>query len=162
MIQKQFITYNFKIKGNISYLIFLIEADLSPIESKTMFRYLMYKNKLYNMESKRLPKIASNFSQNPHLRLKCRWHKDAQSWLNHWGFKEELIMGRKYNIKNPITSKFKDKLWEDQDLEGKRKLRYYKEVINPTLDNQNYLSMLSINKKKMNIVKIRTNSHELL
>ena len=41
------------------------------------------------------------------------------------------------------------------------KLRYYKEVINPTLDNENYLSVLSINKKKMNIAKIRTNSHEL-
>ena len=70
-------------------------------------------------------------------------------------------MGSKDNIKNTITSKFKDKLWEDQELEGKRKLRYYKEVINPTLDNQNYLSMLSNNKKKMNITKIRTNSHEL-
>ena len=45
-------------------------------------------------------------------------------------------MGRKDNIKNTITSKFKDKLWEDQEPEGKRKLIYYKEVINPTLDNQ--------------------------
>ena len=70
-------------------------------------------------------------------------------------------MGSKDNIKNTITSKFKDKLWEDHELEGKRKLRYYKEVINPTLDNHNYLSVLSNNKKKMNIAKIRTNSHEL-
>ena len=70
-------------------------------------------------------------------------------------------MGRKDNIKNTITSQFKDKLWEDQELEGKRKLIYYKEVINPTLDNQNYLSMFSSNKKKMNVAKIRTNSHEL-
>ena len=46
-------------------------------------------------------------------------------------------------------------------MEGKRKLRYYKEVINPTLDNQNYLSVLPKNKKKMNIAKIRTNSHDL-
>ena len=70
-------------------------------------------------------------------------------------------MGSKDNIKNIITSKFKDKMWEDQELEGKRKLRYYKEVINPTLDNENYLAVLSNNKKKMNIAKIRTNSHEL-
>ena len=70
-------------------------------------------------------------------------------------------MGSKDNIKNTITSKFKDKLWEDQELEGKRKLRYYKEVINRTLDNLNYISVLSSNKKKMNIDKIRTNSHEL-
>ena len=70
-------------------------------------------------------------------------------------------MGSKDNIKNTITSKFKDKLWEDQELEGKRKLRYYKEVINPTLDNQNNLSVLPNNKKKMNIAKIRANSHEI-
>ena len=70
-------------------------------------------------------------------------------------------MERKYNIKNTITSKFKDKMWEDQELEGKRKLIYYKEVINPTLDNQTYLYVLSSHKKKMNIAKIRTNSHEL-
>ena len=121
----------------------------------------MYKKKLDNMESKKLPKIASNCSQNPHLRLKRGWHKDAQPWLNRWGIKEELGMGSKNNIKNTITSKFKDKLWEDRELEGKRKLRYYKEVINPTLDNQNYLSMLTSTKKKMNIARIRTNSHEL-
>ena len=70
-------------------------------------------------------------------------------------------MGNKYNIENTITSKVKDKLWEDQEMEGTRKLRYYKEVINTTLDNQNYLSVLSNNKKKMNIAKIRTNSPEL-
>jgi hypothetical protein len=43
------------------------------------------------MEDKRLPKIASNSSQN-HLRLKQGWHKDAKSWLNHWGIKEEIIL----------------------------------------------------------------------
>ena len=70
-------------------------------------------------------------------------------------------MENKNNIKNTITFKFKDKLWDDKELEGKMKLRYYKEVINPTLDNQNYLSMLTSTKKKMNIARIRTNSHEL-
>ena len=70
-------------------------------------------------------------------------------------------MGSKDSVINTISSKFNDKLWEDQALKGKRKLRYYKEVINPTLDNQNYLSMLSNTKKKMNIARIRTNSHEL-
>ena len=70
-------------------------------------------------------------------------------------------MGSKENIKDTITSNVKDKTWDAKELEGKRKLRYYKEVINPTLDNQNYLSMLTSTKKKMNIAKIRTNSHEL-
>ena len=75
MIQNKLITYNLKIKGNTPYLILLID----PIESMTMFRYLMYKKMLDNMDSKRLPNISSNCSQNPHLRLKGVWHKDGQS-----------------------------------------------------------------------------------
>jgi len=43
------------------------------------------------MDDKRLPKIASNSSQN-HQQLKQRWHKDVKSWLNHWGMQEESIM----------------------------------------------------------------------
>ena len=43
----------------------------------------------------------------------------------------------------------------------KRKLRYYKEVINPNLEYQKYLSVLTISRKKINIAKIRMNSHEL-
>ena len=113
------------------------------------------------MESKRLPKIASNFSQKPHLRFKCGWHKLAQSWLNLWEIKEEIIMGGKDSIKDTITSNFKDKMWDGKELEGKRKLRYYKEVINPTLDNHNHLFMLTNTKNKMNIARIRINSHEL-
>ena len=50
MIQKQFITYNLKIKRNTPYPILLIESGLSPIESMAMFRYLMYKKKLDNLE----------------------------------------------------------------------------------------------------------------
>ena len=122
---------------------------------------MIYNKKLDNMQKKRLPKISSKCTKNPHLFLKCGWHKDALSCLNHWGIKEELNMGGKDKIKNTITSNFKDKLWEDQELEVKRKLIYYKEVANPTLDNHNYLSMFSSNNKKMNIAKIRTNFHEL-
>ena len=57
-------------------------------------------------------------------------------------------MGRKDSVKDTINSKFKDKMWEDKELEGKRNLRYYKEVINPTLSNHNYLSALTNTKKK--------------
>jgi hypothetical protein len=120
----------------------------------------MYKNKINNMEDKRLPKIASNSSQN-HLQLKQGWHKDAKSWLNHWGIKEEVTLQNNNNIKNIITSKFKEKLWCDKELEDKIKLRYYKEVINPNLEDQKYLFVLTSVKKKINIAKIRTNSHEL-
>jgi hypothetical protein len=43
----------------------------------------------------------------------------------------------------------------------KRKLRYYKDVINRNLEDQNYLFVLTSVKKKKCIAKIRTNSHEL-
>ena len=59
-IQKNFINYNLKIKGNTPYPFLLVETSLSPIESMAMTRCLMYKNKLNNMEDKRTPKIASN------------------------------------------------------------------------------------------------------
>jgi hypothetical protein len=49
----------------------------------------------------------------------------------------------------------------DKELEEKRKLRYYKDVINPNLEDQNYLFALPSVKKKIIIAKIRTNSHEL-
>jgi hypothetical protein len=52
-------------------------------------------------------------------------------------------------------------MWCDKELEGKRKLRHYKDVINPNLEDQNYLSVLPSVKKKICIAKIRTNSHEL-
>jgi hypothetical protein len=108
----------------------------------------------------RLPKIDSNSSQS-HLWLKRGWHKDAKSWLNHWRIEEEVTLQNIDTIKNTITSKFKEKLWCNKELEDKRKLRYYKEVINPNLEDQKYLSVITSLKKKINIAKIRMNSHEL-
>ena len=52
-------------------------------------------------------------------------------------------------------------MWCEKDLHDKRKLRYYKEVINPTLEDQKYLFVLTSSRKKINIAKIRMNSHEL-
>ena len=53
-------------------------------------------------------------------------------------------------------------MWCEKDIEAIRKLRYYKEVINPTLEDQKYLLVLTSSKKKINIAKISwTNSHEL-
>jgi hypothetical protein len=46
-------------------------------------------------------------------------------------------------------------MWCDKELEGKRKLRYYKDVINPNLEDQNYLSVLpSVKKKISSMVKL--------
>jgi len=77
------------------------------------------------------------------------------------GINEEIILYNKDNIKNIITTKFKDKLWSHKELKGKMKLRYYNEVINPNLEYQKYLSLLSTLKKKINIATIRTNSHDI-
>ena len=65
------------------------------------------------------------------------------------------------NVKNIITSKFKENLWCEENLGVKRKLRYYKEVTNPNLEVQKYLSLVTNSWKKINITKIKTNSHEL-
>ena len=40
-------------------------------------------------------------------------------------------------------------------------MRYYKEVINPNLEDENYLFVITNIKKKIRIAKIRTNSYEL-
>ena len=52
-------------------------------------------------------------------------------------------------------------MWDEKNLEGKRKLRYYKEVTNPNLEDQKYLSVLTISKNNISISNMRMNSHEL-
>jgi len=52
-------------------------------------------------------------------------------------------------------------MWGDKDLEGKRKVRYYKDVINPNLKNKRISLLVLSNEKKINIDKIRRNSHDL-
>ena len=63
--------------------------------------------------------------------------------------------------KNVITSMFKEKLYCEENLAVKRKLRYYKEVINPNLEDQKYILVVTSSWKKINIANIRTNSHDL-
>ena len=90
------------------YHIPLIEVGLSPIEIIAMTRYLMYKHKINNMGNERLPKIALNSSQNK-LCLKRCWFKDTKAWSNHWSINENDILHNIDNVKNIITSKFKEK-----------------------------------------------------
>jgi len=52
-------------------------------------------------------------------------------------------------------------MWCNKEFEGKRKLIYYKDVINPNPEAQKHISILTSVKKKINIAKIRTSSHEL-
>ena len=79
------------------------------------------------MGDHRVPKLDFNSSQN-HLRLKRSWYKDTRASLKNWDIDENIALQNINNIKNFITSKFKEKLWREKDLEAKRKLRYYKEV----------------------------------
>ena len=83
------------------------------------------------------------------------------AWLKHWGIDENDILQNIDNVKNIITSKFKEKSWCEEILVVKRKLRYYKEAINPNLEDQKYLSVVTSSRNKISITKIRTNSHEL-
>jgi hypothetical protein len=66
-----------------------------------MIRYIMYKNKINNIQTKRLPKNDSRSSEN-HLYLKWGCHKDVKTWINHWGMKEEATMKNNDNIKSNI------------------------------------------------------------
>jgi hypothetical protein len=77
------------------------------------------------MTRDRFFKIVSNSNQNHK-----GWHKDVKSWLNHWGIQEEVIMEIINNIRNIITSKLKENRWGHKKLVDKRKLKYYKEMIN--------------------------------
>jgi hypothetical protein len=43
-------------------------------------------------------------------------------------------------------------MWHDKELEEQIKLRYYKDVINPNLEDQNYLSIFPSVKKKISII----------
>lgn len=52
-------------------------------------------------------------------------------------------------------------MWCNKELDHKIKLIYYKEMINPNLEDQNCLSILASIKKKTNIAKRRINSYEL-
>ena len=83
------------------------------------------------------------------------------AWLNHWGIHENDILHNIDNVKNIITSRFKEKFRCEDNLALKRKLRYYKEVINPNLEYQKYLLVVSSAWKKINIAKIRMNSHDI-
>ena len=88
------------------------------------------------MGDEKIPKIALKSSQN-HLGLKWGWCKDTMARLNHCGIDKTFdTLHNINNVKNIITSKFKEKMWCKKDLEVKRKLRYYKEVINSRVSTQ--------------------------
>jgi hypothetical protein len=46
---------------------------------------------------------------------------------------EETILQNKNTIKKNVKSKFKEKMWCDNELEEKIKLRYFKDVIYPNI-----------------------------
>jgi len=93
------------------------------------------------------------------LQLERGWHKEVNSWLNHWTIKQEATLHNIDTIKITISYKFKGKLWCNEEIENKRKVIYYKEIINPNLEYQKYLSSIASLREKIIISKIRMNSH---
>ena len=85
----------------------------------------------------------------------ARVKKNAMVWLNHWGIEENAT----FKISTILKILPHQKMWCEKYLEVKRKLGYYKEVINPNLEDKNYLFVLTSSKKKINIAKIGMNSH---
>ena len=128
------------------YPILFVEVGFPRIESMAMTSYLMYKHKINNMGNERLSKMDLNSSQNQ-LCLKRCWCKNTRAWLN-WGIDENDILQNIDHVKNIITSKFKEKFQCEENLAAKRKLRYYKEVINPNLEDQKYLSVANHSRNK--------------
>ena len=113
---------------------------------------------LISMKNDRLRITASNISKS-HSRTKRGWTRDAMSWLNHWGILEEDALRDINIVKRTIITKFKKKMWSNREIENNRKL-YYKQIIKPKLEDQNYLFIFVSLRKKINIAKIRTNFHE--
>ena len=72
------------------------------------------------------------------------------AWLNNWDIDQNNISQNIDNAKNIITSKFKEKFKCEENLAVKRKLRYYREVINPNLEDQKYLSVVTSSQSKKN------------
>jgi len=93
--------------------------------------------------------------------LERGWTKDADSWLNHWRIEDEVTLQNIDTFKSTLKTKFKEKLWCIEEMRNKRNLAYHKEIINPVLKDQNYLSTVASLKGKINATKRRTNSHEL-
>ena len=67
------------------------------------------------MRNERLPKIALKSSQNQ-LCLKWCWCNDTMAWLNIWNINENDILQNLDNVKNIITSMFKEKFWCEENL----------------------------------------------
>ena len=69
------------------------------------------------------------------------------AWLNHCGINENDALQNIDIVKNIITSNFKEKFWCEENLVVNRKLRYYKEVINRNLDDEEYLLLVTSSRK---------------
>lgn len=60
-----------------------------------------------------------------------------------------------------IANKVIQFFWNDDNIKDKRKLSYYKNIINPKLEHPSYPHKIINFKKKLVVAKLRTNSHEL-
>ena len=70
------------------------------------------------------------------------------------GIDEIIILQIMDNFKNIIIFNFKEIVWYKKDLEAKIKVRYYKEVINPNLEDQSYFLVLTSSNTSKIITKL--------
>lgn len=115
-----------------------------------MVKDLMYMNKINNMDDKRIPKKNLN-SIHYYQHLKQRWHQD-DVLVKSLGNIAGCHPTHTDNIKNIIVSKFKEDLWCNEELDIKRKPRYY-EGVTRILKDQKYLLVLTSIKKKSTLLK---------
>ena len=73
------------------------------------------------------------------------------SWLKMWGIDENVTLQHIDDIKIIITSKFKEKLWCDENLADTRKLKYYNKVINSNREDKILFVLNNVTKRKIHI-----------
>ena len=71
------------------------------------------------------------------------------SWLKMWGIDENVTLQHIDDIKIIITSKFKEKLWCDENLVDKRNLKYYNEAINSNREDKILFVLNNVTKRKI-------------
>ena len=87
-------------------------------------------HKLINRKNKKLLITASNFS------------------LNHLGMVEDDALQDINNIKITILTHIEGNMWNDREKENTRKLNFYKEIVNPELEDHNYHYIVGNSERK--------------
>lgn len=72
-------------------------------------------------------------------------------WLDFWGTYINITTSNNDKLKLYIPNKVTQKLLSDDNIKNKRKLTYYKNIVNPKLDHPSCLNKIISVKKKLAI-----------